>query len=516
MKMMKRRLLILMLALAALPAALEARVERFALVIGNNRGLDRTRTLRYAERDAARVAGVLTELCDVGGAHLELLTAARPAQVLQAVGRISAGMAAVELESGAPSVLYVFFSGHSDGVDLEMGEERLAFAQLREALDATPADLKIVIVDSCRSGAFTGDKGGTPAPAFDVRLVDTLDANGTAVITSASAAEAAQESEPVQGSFFTHHLLSGLQGAADRNNDGRVTLSEVYEYAYHKTVTGSLLTLRGPQHPSFDFSLTGRGDVVLADLARGVAALRFTGPAQGVFWVIDDASETVLAEVDKPPDTERRLALPRGRYLVAQRRGGQVLVQAVALDRGDEVAVLPERMTARDLDLLAVKGHARPPSSLEVFAHYGLSSGSFHTLGVLHQANLGLRVDAGRFTFLPRLVYGDTSIDSGGLRYRVQQVGVESYALVRVDLQRLDLFYGLDLGGSWSRQLLVNGETRSGAGLVAGAVVGLGLPLWSRLALHVFWEVDAHLRQVNRALDASPAMKGALGAAWGF
>jgi hypothetical protein len=47
-------------------------------------------------------------------------------------------------------------------------------------------------------------------------------------------------------------------------------------------------------------------------------------------------------------------------------------------------------------------------------------------------------------------------------------------------------------------------------------VAGLDLPLWKRLALQVFWEVNAHVLHVNGALDASPALKGAVGMAWGF
>ena len=507
---------LMLVVLAGRPSTGVANVGRYALVIGNNRGVDPTRTLQYAERDATRVAAVLDELCDVPRSNLELLIAARPRQVLAAVDRLAVSIATADHEEGGPTVLYVFFSGHSDGVDLELGDERLRFSRLREALDATSADLKVVFVDSCRSGAFASQKGGTPAPEFDVRLIDSLDTNGTAVIASASSSESAQESEPVQGSYFTHHLLSGLQGAADRNGDDRVTLSEVYEYAYNQTVTGSLLTLRGPQHPTFDYSLSGRGDVVMADLTRSDAALRFSSPARGTYWVIEDASHAVVAEVDKPAGAQSRLALPQGHYLVAQRSEGRVLVQSVDLARGDEVVIAPEYMTVRDVDLVSLKGASRRKPLVEVFAHYGLSSGTFHTMGVLHQANLGVRLDAGPFSFFPRVVYGDTSIDTDGLRYRVQQVGAEGYATVRVDLQRLDMFFGVNLGFNWSHQRLVNGETHSGTTAIGGVVAGLDLPLWSRLALQLFWEVDAHVLRVNGVADGSVALKGAVGLAWMF
>ena len=45
-----------------------------------------------------------------------------------------------------------------------------------------------------------------------------------------------EESDLLGGSYFSHHLASGLLGDADRSADGRVTLAEAYAYAYERTV----------------------------------------------------------------------------------------------------------------------------------------------------------------------------------------------------------------------------------------------------------------------------------------
>ena len=62
------------------------------------------------------------------------------------------------------------------------------------------------------------------------------DVEGHAFLTSSSADEAAQESDRIGGSFFTHYLITGLRGGADANADGKVTLGEAYQFAFAETV----------------------------------------------------------------------------------------------------------------------------------------------------------------------------------------------------------------------------------------------------------------------------------------
>ena len=68
------------------------------------------------------------------------------------------------------------------------------------------------------------------------------------VLASSTASELSQESEALRASYFTHHLLSGLRGAADADRDGRVTLSEAYRYAYNRTLVATAAT--APAAPS--------------------------------------------------------------------------------------------------------------------------------------------------------------------------------------------------------------------------------------------------------------------------
>lgn len=91
-------------------------------------------------------------------------------------------------------VLLFYFSGHSDGVALELGRERLAFAELRHWLPGSGAEVRVALVDSCKSGALLSAKGGRPAPAFQIRLTDQLASAGEAVLTSSASSVARSRS----------------------------------------------------------------------------------------------------------------------------------------------------------------------------------------------------------------------------------------------------------------------------------------------------------------------------------
>ena len=73
---------------------------------------------------------------------------------------------------------------------LLLGSERVDYTSLRRMLEDLPTQVRIAILDSCASGAFTRAKGGIVRPPF---IVDTsIDVRGHAFLTSSSADEAAQ------------------------------------------------------------------------------------------------------------------------------------------------------------------------------------------------------------------------------------------------------------------------------------------------------------------------------------
>jgi uncharacterized caspase-like protein len=262
-----------LLVLACVAGVATAGTHRVAIVVGNNAGNGDRPALHYAETDAAKFADVLTELGGVDPADLILLQGKSLAALDAALDKAKHLIAAFHADPANRVVVLFYFSGHSDGEALELGGDRLTFSRLREWLATAGADVRVALVDSCKSGALLAAKGGVLGPAFQIRLTDDVASTGEALLTSSAADEVALESREIGGSFFTHHFISGLRGAADTSGDGIVTLNEAYQYAYAHTIKTTGETVIGPQHPAYDYRLSGQGELVLAELTKPTAKL---------------------------------------------------------------------------------------------------------------------------------------------------------------------------------------------------------------------------------------------------
>ncbi len=297
-----------------------AESKRIAIVVGNNAGTGAMPPLRFAESDAGKMARVLVELGDVAADDVLLLQGRRVGDLERAISEVKERVAFFERSIDTRSVLLFYFSGHSDGESIEMGSDKLAYARLKAMLAGTGADLRVAIVDACKSGAGFREKGGHPAEPFTIKLTDALVASGEAFISSSAADEAALESSEVMGSYFTHNLISGLRGAADVSGDKLVTLAEAYRYAYDRTVSATSMMPVGAQHPSYDYKLSGQGELVLASLLRPSASLVLPGGAERTL-VSDLTRDQVVVELGAGP--EREVALAPGIYGIRVIKGGQ-------------------------------------------------------------------------------------------------------------------------------------------------------------------------------------------------
>lgn len=285
-------------------------------------------------------------------------------------------------------VVLFYFSGHSDGASLELGRERLPYADLRRWLAETQADVRVAIVDSCRSGALLRLKGGRPGPGFELQLTDELHSTGQALLSSSAENEMALESREVGGSFFTHHLVSGLRGAADVSGDGLVTLAEAYQYAYAHTVSATADVLLGGQHPVYDYQLTGKGELVLTQLTRPGAVLELPPDFQRVLLQRPGQGQ-VLAELG--PGAVPRLAIPAGDYELRMWKGGQQHSATVSATAGQV-----RRVRWEELGLVApsdsearAKGSETPSAS--VFPELRIALGG----GIRDAAARGMGPQAG-------------------------------------------------------------------------------------------------------------------------
>ncbi len=324
--------------------------RRLALLVGSNDGGPRRHLLRHAQSDAEAMARVLVDLGGVAPADQFLLRDPTPATLQQALRQVEQRSLAAG-EDQAEVLLY--YSGHADQLGLLLGGERFPYEELRASLEALPARVRVAIVDSCASGAMVRDKGGQHLPRLATGLGS--DVRGYALLTSATADEAAQESDALGGSFFTHHLVSGLRGAADASGDGQVTIAEAYGYAFDATLAETARAEGGPQHPAYDMQLTGTGELVLTDLRRTGAILSLEPDAPTRAWVRDGAGR-LLAELEAAPARPMRVGLAPGSYVLTLRRADRWAEQRVQLAGGEQLRVSADRLTWREAQPTASRG----------------------------------------------------------------------------------------------------------------------------------------------------------------
>ena len=214
-------------------AIVSAQKQTYAVVVGISdykRLSDKTGDLRFADRDARQVVAFLRSR--IGGSvpvsHVRFLanqqaTQSGIQQALALFGRAKPG----------DRVLF-YFSGHglADSFvpyDARPGDPRslLTHRDVKAAFRRSAASTKLCIADACLSGSMTQTRQSDPVPSRSSRVADN---GNVAMLLASRATQYAIESRRLTGGAFTHYLLLGLNGRADRNADRTVTIRELHQY----------------------------------------------------------------------------------------------------------------------------------------------------------------------------------------------------------------------------------------------------------------------------------------------
>jgi hypothetical protein len=295
--------------------ALSQPVHTFGLLVGSNLPGKNQTPLRFAHQDADRVRQVLSEIGDFDEENTTVLTDPDAETLRQTLDRTAALIAHYHARNEQTRFLF-YYSGHARAHALSLGADEVPLEEVRQVLESLPATIKIVILDACQTGAFSRIKGADPAADFSHNSVETLNTTGMAVLASSTASELSQESDLLEGSFFTHHLVVGLRGAADRDQNGQVTLHEAYQYAYNQTLVATAGTAVGEQHVTLETELKGKGEMVLTKPANATARLLFPAELNAELLVNRADDQTILAEAHKAAGLEMGLAFPPDDYEV--------------------------------------------------------------------------------------------------------------------------------------------------------------------------------------------------------
>lgn len=338
------------------PAAPAPTLQRFALVVGANFGGGDRPKLQYAVSDAERFGRVMTELGGVAAANEIVLRQPKLRDFLDGLDALSGRVAAARRASATTRTeIVVYYSGHADEKGLLLGEDRVSYRSLRDKLDEIPADVRIAVLDACASGAFTRLKGGVARPPFTIDGSTAM--RGHAFLTSSAETEAAQESDRIGASYFTHYFVSGLRGAADLSGDGRVTLSEAYQFAFTETLGRTVDTKGGAQHPSYDIQMNGAGDVVMTDVRQTTARLVLGEDIDGRFFVRTPNRELVV-ELFKPAGRSVELGLEPGNYDIRVERERQSLSTRARLTDGGRLVLDAKQFSVAPVESTRSRGDA--------------------------------------------------------------------------------------------------------------------------------------------------------------
>ncbi len=285
-------------------------VERYAVYIGSNDGGKNNVRLMYAGTDASLFCKTMNDIGGVSKENSFLLLDPKKNDIDKVFQDISSLIEKNKSNSKRSEFIF-YYSGHSDEESLLLGKQNYSYASLKEAITNVPSDVHVAILDSCYSGNFIRTKGGQKQKSFLVD--DSSIVKGHAYLSSSSSKESSQESDEIESSFFTNAMITGLRGAADTSGDKKVTLNELYSYAFDETLAKTENSSSGPQHPNYNITLVGSGDLVLSDISISDCMLGISKDLTGRI-IIRDKNGKLISEINKSNSKPAYIALEKGTY----------------------------------------------------------------------------------------------------------------------------------------------------------------------------------------------------------
>ena len=142
----------------------------------------------------------------------------------------------------------------------------IAATWLSERLEDSRARRQIVVLDCCHSGAFARGTKGDPDLALQQRFEPH--GRGRVVLTASRSTEYSFEGGQASGegvpSVFTHAIVNGLRtGEADRDKDGLITVTDLYQYVYDNVRSAE------PRQTPELWTYGAEGNLLVAHSVRG-------------------------------------------------------------------------------------------------------------------------------------------------------------------------------------------------------------------------------------------------------
>jgi hypothetical protein len=426
----------------------DAATLRYALVIGNNVGLDPEigllPPLRHAEDEARTLHAKLLRLGNFGegASHTSLLVRPTVKNVLDAVAALREQMNADEKKYGAAKKLFAFFfTGHGLKGRLLLADGPLKREDLASIFRSLHADFTIGVFDACYSGSLDPGsliaKGFKPTPGLNIfheLPEEVLTAEGTVWFVSSGPNEASYEDRDL-GGVFTHFIIDGLEHASTEGPG--VSLDKLWDYARAKTV--AYTTERNhPQSPQKIVSqLRERGSIYISFPRPRDAMLVLAPGVHGTFSLSYEGTD-LSERFQKAAGQTREISVyaGRARLELLDDRGVRV-EQLVDLHSGSKLVFTSFDDARASLSLgetvedLLVKGGVdgqlsaqliEPTGSLFGGVRYEYGASPTGQVSPRHQFVGTLRYDADFLTLEVGAGYGGSREDFESWGYRMQSL----------------------------------------------------------------------------------------------
>lgn len=232
--------------------------RRWAFMVGINNYTTQAR-LKFCRQDCESLKRQLVDRGRFDPGNVVMLTddAARD-QDRPTFGVIYARLPQLLEAAESEDTVVVYLSGHGAQFEDAKGKHAcfipmdgsgrqtsIPLSWVTEQLEACMAASKVLILDCCRNDVTEAGRGGATLDDLAVR-----DSQGKTFVTiySCDAGQKSSEHDTSPNGVFTHYMLEGLGGKADRDADGRVDVVEAHQYARRQTMQWGVQHSR-PQSP---------------------------------------------------------------------------------------------------------------------------------------------------------------------------------------------------------------------------------------------------------------------------
>ena len=219
--------------------------DSYAIVVGIEQYREKLPKADFAVRDANAVRDYLTKTLGYPEENVVLRTNDRATK--NDLEKYFGQWLKNHVEPGGS--VFIYYSGHGapnpktgeaflvpyDGDPAYVNDTAFPLKKLYDSLEQLPAKEIVVVLDSCFSGAGGRSVLAKGARPMGFSVENSMAVKGKTVVLAASSGEQISSTYEEKGhGLMTYFFLKGLQGEADVDADGSVTMVELFDYVKPK------------------------------------------------------------------------------------------------------------------------------------------------------------------------------------------------------------------------------------------------------------------------------------------